>query len=88
MVGDLGQSTCAVLLMFWQTGESRWDRSTIAPNFCALRSDIDWQEQRLGMAGAYICTDILTSSTSGVQLRARLGARTSMVAGGGVRSAR
>ena len=62
-------------------GVSRWDRSTIAPNLCALRPDIDWQEQRLGKAGADLCTDILASSTSVAQLRARLGARTSLVAG-------
>ena len=68
-------------------GVSRWDRSTIAHNLRSLRPDIDWQEQRLGKAGEDFSTDILASSTSEFQLRARLGARTSLVAGLGVRFA-
>ena len=68
-------------------GISRWDRPTIAPNLHALRPDIDWQEQHLGEAGADLCTDILASSTSVAQLRARLGVRTSLVADLGVRFA-
>ena len=68
-------------------GVSRWDRSTIAHNLRSLRPDIDWQEQRLCKAGADLCTNILASSTSEVQSRARLGARTSLVAGLGVRFA-
>ena len=68
-------------------GVSRWDRPTIAANLLALRPDIDWQEQRLGEAGADLCTDILASSTSGAQLRARLGVRTSLVADLGARFA-
>ena len=68
-------------------GVSRWDRSTIAHNLRSFRPDVDWQEQRLGKAGAPICTHILAASTSEVQLRGRLGARTSVVAGLGVRLA-
>ena len=68
-------------------GVSRWDRPTIAPRLHALRPDTNWQEQRLGEAGADLCTDILASSTSGAQLRARLGVRTSLVADLGVRFA-
>ena len=68
-------------------GVSRWDRSTIAPDLRALRSDIDWQEQRLDKAGADLGTDISASSTSEGQLWARPGARMSLVAGLGVRSA-
>ena len=68
-------------------GVSCWDRFTIAPNLRALRPDIDWQEQRLGKAGADLCADISAPSTSEGKLRARLGARTSLVAGLGVRVA-
>ena len=66
---------------------SRWDRPTVAPNLLALRPDIDWQEQRLGEAGADLCNDIFASRTSGAQLRARLGVRTSLVADFGARFA-
>ena len=72
---------------FLADGASRWDRSTFAHNLRSLRPDIDWQEQRLGKVGADLCTDILASSTLEVQLWARLGARTSLVAGLGVRFA-
>ena len=68
-------------------GVSRWDRSTIAPNLCALRPDVDWQEQRLGKAGAGLCIGILSSSTSEGQLGTRLGARTRLVSDLGVRFA-
>ena len=64
-------------------GVSRWDRPTIAANLCASRSDIHWQEQLLGARGANLCIDILAASTSEAQLRARLSARTSLVAGRG-----
>ena len=45
------------------------------------------QQQRLGKARADLSTDILASSTSNVQVHARLGARTSLVASLGVRFA-
>ena len=60
---------------------SRWGHPTIAANLFAFRPDINWQEQRVGARGANLCTDILTISTSDAQLRARLSARTSLVAG-------
>ena len=68
-------------------GVSRWDRFIVAHNLRSLRPDIDGQEPRLGNAGADLCTDSVASSTSGVQLRARLGASTIIAAGLGVRFA-
>ena len=61
-------------------GLSRWDRPTIARNLCASRHDILWLEQRLEARGVNLCTDIWAASTSEAQLRARLSARTGLVA--------
>ena len=64
---------------------SRLDSPTITTNLPELSPDTDYVEKRVGMAEGALDTDLSASSSSVVQLRAGLGARTSVVANHGVR---